>query len=100
MSSVTSIPFPLKFPCLTGPGAGGKQVRCRYGLGKGAGPMKAMIDENLAILLRHRVEGIDMHFDLAEEEIRSVAHSRGPRQALLKVPRHLFVPAQLMVGSY
>ena len=46
------------------------------------------------------VEVIDMHFDLAEEEIGRDALSAPLRRALLEVPRHLFVPAQLMVVSY
>ncbi len=62
--------------------------------------MKPMTEAHLAILRRHMVEVIDMHFDLAEEEIGRDALSAGLRQALLKVPRHLFVPAQLMVVSY
>ncbi|MDQ4086959.1 MAG: protein-L-isoaspartate O-methyltransferase [Pseudomonadota bacterium] len=62
--------------------------------------MKPMTEAHLAILRRHMVEVIDMHFDLAEQEIGRNALSPGLRQALLKVPRHLFVPAQLMVVSY
>jgi protein-L-isoaspartate(D-aspartate) O-methyltransferase len=46
------------------------------------------------------VEVIDMHFDLAEEEIGRDSLSSGLRNALLKVPRHLFVPAQLMGVAY
>ena len=62
--------------------------------------MKPMTDEHLAILRRHMVEVIDMHFDLAEDEIGRDALSSGLRNALMKVPRHLFVPGQLMVVSY
>ena len=62
--------------------------------------MKPMTDEHLAILRRHMVEVIDMHFDLAEDEIGRDALSPGLRAALMKVPRHLFVPGQLMVVSY
>ena len=62
--------------------------------------MKPMTEAHLAILRRHMVEVIDMHFDLAEDEIGRGGLSHGLRQALLKVPRHLFVPAQLMVVSY
>ena len=62
--------------------------------------MKPMTEAHLAILRRHMVEVIDMHFDLAEEEIGRDALSPALRAALLKVPRHLFVPAQLMVVSY
>ena len=62
--------------------------------------MKPMTEEHLAILRRHMVEVIDMHFDLAEEEIGRNALSPALRKALLAVPRHLFVPGQLMVVSY
>jgi len=62
--------------------------------------MKPMTEAHLAILRRHMVEVVDMHFDLAEEEIGRDALSVGLRRALLEVPRHLFVPSQLMVVSY
>jgi protein-L-isoaspartate(D-aspartate) O-methyltransferase len=62
--------------------------------------MKPMTEAHLAILRRHMVEVIDMHFDLAEEEIGRSALSPTLRRALIEVPRHLFVPAQLMVVSY
>ncbi|WP_129792735.1 protein-L-isoaspartate(D-aspartate) O-methyltransferase [Sphingosinicella sp. CPCC 101087] len=62
--------------------------------------MKPMTEAHLAILRRHMVEVIDMHFDLAEEEIGRSELSPTLRRALLEVPRHLFVPAQLMVVSY
>jgi protein-L-isoaspartate(D-aspartate) O-methyltransferase len=62
--------------------------------------MKPMTEAHLAILRRHMVEVVEMHFDLAEEEIGRDSLSHGLRQALLKVPRHLFVPAQLMLASY
>lgn len=54
----------------------------------------------MAILRRHMVEMIDIHYDLASEEIgRSVPGSR-LRDALLKIPRHLFVPSQLAFAAY
>jgi protein-L-isoaspartate(D-aspartate) O-methyltransferase len=62
--------------------------------------MKPMTEDHLAILRRHMVEVVDMHFDLAEDEIGRDALSPGLRNALMKVPRHLFVPGQLMVVSY
>ena len=62
--------------------------------------MKPMTEAHLAILRRHMVEVVDMHFDLAEEEIGRNALSTDLRRALLEVPRHLFVPGQLMVVSY
>ncbi len=62
--------------------------------------MKPMTEAHLAILRRHMVEVIDMHFDLAADEIGRDSLSAPLRRALLEVPRHLFVPAQLMVVSY
>lgn len=62
--------------------------------------MKPMTEAHLAILRRHMVEVIDMHFDLAQDEIGRNSLGHGLRQALLKVPRHLFVPQQLMVVAY
>ena len=59
-----------------------------------------MTEQHLAILRRHMVEVVDMHFDLAEEEIGRSRLSPALRDALLAVPRHLFVPAQLMMVSY
>jgi protein-L-isoaspartate(D-aspartate) O-methyltransferase len=62
--------------------------------------MKPMTETHLSILRRHMVEVIDMHFDLAEDEIGRGELGPELRRALLAVPRHLFVPAQLMVVSY
>jgi len=62
--------------------------------------MKPMTEAHLAILRRHMVEVIDMHFDLASDEIGRASLGSDLRRALFDVPRHLFVPAQLMVVSY
>ena len=62
--------------------------------------MKPMTEAHLAILRRHMVEVIEMHFDLAEAEVGRREVSPNLRRALLEVPRHLFVPAQLMVAAY
>ena len=62
--------------------------------------MKPMTEAHLAILRRHMVEVIDMHFDLASDEIGRDSLGPALRRALFDVPRHLFVPAQLMVVSY
>ena len=62
--------------------------------------MKPMTEAHLAILRRHMVEVIDMHFDLAEQEIGRSEIGPALRQALLKVPRHRFVPGQLMIAAY
>ncbi|HET7817466.1 MAG TPA: protein-L-isoaspartate(D-aspartate) O-methyltransferase [Sphingomicrobium sp.] len=62
--------------------------------------MKPMTEQHLALFRRHMVEIIDMHFDLAEEEIGVAAPSPQLRRALMDVPRHLFVPEALMLMSY
>jgi protein-L-isoaspartate(D-aspartate) O-methyltransferase len=62
--------------------------------------MKPMGEQHLALLRRHMVEIIDMHFDLASEELGKDALDSGLRRALLRVPRHLFVPHQLAVAAY
>ena len=62
--------------------------------------MKPMTDQHLAVLRRHMVEVIDLHFDLASEEIGKDAIDARLREALLAVPRHLFVPPQLAIVSY
>jgi protein-L-isoaspartate(D-aspartate) O-methyltransferase len=46
------------------------------------------------------VEIIDMHFDLASDEIGKDSLAPGVRRALLDVPRHLFVPQQLAALAY
>ncbi|HVL78838.1 MAG TPA: protein-L-isoaspartate(D-aspartate) O-methyltransferase [Sphingomicrobium sp.] len=62
--------------------------------------MKPLTEQHLAMFRRHMVEIIDMHFDLAEEEIGKGALDPGLRRALMDVPRHLFVPEALMLMSY
>lgn len=62
--------------------------------------MKSMTEQHLAIFRRHMVEIIDMHFDLASDEIGKDAPDPPLRRALLDVPRHLFVPEALMVVAY
>ncbi len=62
--------------------------------------MKPLTEQHLAIFRRHMVELIDVHFDLAEEEIGRDALTPGLRRALLDVPRHLFVVPQLMAVAY
>jgi protein-L-isoaspartate(D-aspartate) O-methyltransferase len=62
--------------------------------------MKPMTEQHLAMYRRHMVEVIDMHFDLAEEEIGRGAPGEQLHRALLDVPRHLFVPQTLMLMSY
>ena len=62
--------------------------------------MKPMGEEHLAILRRHMVEIIDMHFDLASDDIGNRTLEPRLRRALMEVPRHLFVPHQLAVVAY
>jgi protein-L-isoaspartate(D-aspartate) O-methyltransferase len=62
--------------------------------------MKPMTDQHLKILRRHMVEVIDIHYDLAADETGRGALEPGLRSALLDVPRHLFVPAQLAIMAY
>ncbi|HEY0625621.1 MAG TPA: protein-L-isoaspartate(D-aspartate) O-methyltransferase [Allosphingosinicella sp.] len=62
--------------------------------------MKPLTEKHLAILRRHMVEMIDIHYDLAEEEI---GRDRLPpllRDAMMEVPRHLFVPGQIAGAAY
>ena len=62
--------------------------------------MKPMTEQHLALFRRHMVEIIDMHFDLAEDEIGKGAPDAQLRRALVDVPRHLFVPESLILMSY
>jgi protein-L-isoaspartate(D-aspartate) O-methyltransferase len=59
-----------------------------------------MTEQHLAILRRHMVEIIDMHFDLAEDEIGKGVLGAQLRRALMEVPRHLFVPQALAAVAY
>ncbi len=62
--------------------------------------MKPLTEDHLAILRRHMVELVEMHFDLASDEIGERALGAALRRALLEVPRHLFVPLQLAGAAY
>jgi protein-L-isoaspartate(D-aspartate) O-methyltransferase len=62
--------------------------------------MKPMTEQHLAILRRHMVEVVGLHFDLASEEIGKDEPDRALHNALLRVPRHLFVPSQLAIAAY
>jgi protein-L-isoaspartate(D-aspartate) O-methyltransferase len=62
--------------------------------------MKPMGEQHLALLRRHMVEIVDMHFDLASDELGKDSVEPRLRGALLRVPRHLFVPHQLAVAAY
>jgi protein-L-isoaspartate(D-aspartate) O-methyltransferase len=67
---------------------------------KGQHTVKPVTDTHLALLRRHMVEIIDMHFDLASEEIGKGELTPDLRDALLSVPRHVFVPQPLAGLAY
>lgn len=62
--------------------------------------MKPMTDKHLAVLRRHLVEVIELHFEMASEEIGTETLDPTLRAALMSVPRHLFVPPQLAAVAY
>ena len=62
--------------------------------------MKPMDEEHFAILRRHMVEVIAIHADLMSEELGKAAFQDRVLAVLLRVPRHLFVPAQLAPFAY
>jgi protein-L-isoaspartate(D-aspartate) O-methyltransferase len=62
--------------------------------------MKPMGEQHLAIFRRHMVEIVDLHFDLMEFELGKRNPDAAVRDAMSRVPRHLFVPAQLAAVAY
>jgi protein-L-isoaspartate(D-aspartate) O-methyltransferase len=62
--------------------------------------MKPMTDKHLAILRRHMVEIIGMHADLAEDELGKGTLDERTLQAMLRVPRHYFVPEAIAHFAY
>lgn len=62
--------------------------------------MKPITEEHLAIYRRHMVEVVDIHFDLLSEELGKSHVGERLRAALLKVPRHIFVPRELILAAY
>ncbi len=62
--------------------------------------MKPLTEEHLAVLRRHMVELIEMHFELAGDEIGERMLDPALRRALMEVPRHLFVPLQIAGAAY
>lgn len=62
--------------------------------------MKPMTDKHLAILRRHMVEIIGMHADLAEDELGKGTLDERTLQAMLRVPRHYFVPEAIAHLAY
>src|SRR5690606_4450538 len=62
--------------------------------------MKPLTEKHLALLRRHMVEVVELHYDLAEDETGRSAPSPELRRALLEVPRHMFVPPTLAAMAY
>jgi protein-L-isoaspartate(D-aspartate) O-methyltransferase len=62
--------------------------------------MKPMNEEHLAVLRRHMVEVIEIYADLASEELGKAALDERVLAAMLRVPRHLFVPAAAAPFAY
>src|SRR5919202_310644 len=62
--------------------------------------MKPMTEAHLAILRRHMVEAVAIHAELLEEELGKPALDARVLEAMLRVPRHLFVPAPLAAHAH
>jgi protein-L-isoaspartate(D-aspartate) O-methyltransferase len=62
--------------------------------------MKPMNEKHFAILRRHMVEKVAIHSDLMADELGKEAFDERVLAAMLKVPRHLFVPAPLEHVAY
>ena len=54
--------------------------------------MKPMNEKHFAIFRRHMVDVIGIHADLVEEELGKAALEERILTAMLRIPRHLFVP--------
>src|SRR5712692_10228076 len=62
--------------------------------------MKPMTEEHFAILRRHMVELIAIYVDLMSEELGKALLQERVLSAMLRIPRHLFVPPELAAFSY
>jgi protein-L-isoaspartate(D-aspartate) O-methyltransferase len=62
--------------------------------------MKPMGEQHLAVFRRHMIEVVDLHFDLMEFELGKRSPDPKVRDAMSRVPRHQFVPAQLAAVAY
>ena len=62
--------------------------------------MKPMNAGHLAVLRRHMVELIEIEADLMEEELGKAALDERVLAAMLRVPRHLFVPLSVAAFAY
>ena len=59
-----------------------------------------MNDRHLAVLRRHMVEVIGIHFDLLEQELGKATLDERVAEVMSRVPRHLFVPEQFVLYAY
>ena len=62
--------------------------------------MKPMNEQHFATLHRHMVEVIDIHMELMEEELGRHAVDDRVSTTMSRVPRHRFVPEQLVRFAY
>lgn len=62
--------------------------------------MKPLDEQHLAIFRRHMVEVVEVHYDLSGAEIGTDVLEERVRAAMMRVPRHLFVPVQLASVAY
>jgi protein-L-isoaspartate(D-aspartate) O-methyltransferase len=62
--------------------------------------MKPINERHFAILRRHMVEKIEIHVDLMDDRFGKAVLDERVLAAMLKVPRHLFVPASLVQVAY
>ena len=62
--------------------------------------MQPMTDKHLAILRRHMVEVIGIHYDVLSQELGKAAPHERVAAALLRVPRHRFVPELFAALAY
>jgi protein-L-isoaspartate(D-aspartate) O-methyltransferase len=62
--------------------------------------MKPMNDKHLTVLRRHMVELIAIHTDVLQDELGQSAIEDRVLAAMLKIPRHLFVPEPLSQFAY
>ena len=62
--------------------------------------MKPMDEKHLAVLRRHMVELIEIHVDLASDELGKAVLDERVMAVMREVPRHLFVPDLLAPYAY
>jgi protein-L-isoaspartate(D-aspartate) O-methyltransferase len=62
--------------------------------------MKPMDEKHLGVLRRHMVEMIEIHVDLASEELGKTELDERVMAVMRRVPRHLFVPDLVAAYAY